>query len=134
MDSEIKHFKQSIGAQQLVLQNAHANYFILDKLGIIIKISRIPKPFWGVGKKYIELFNSKFDDFVLVLLDSETSGWYFRKNSINNFINQQKWRLSETDHHYKIVLPLPDENRFQSINDFSSKLNLISRSSNFPLS
>jgi len=62
-----------------------SNYFVLQTkdsvIVLIVKISRLkPRPWWGVGKQFIEFFN-KFTSvkYFLVLLDSEKSGWFYQR-------------------------------------------------------
>ena len=93
------------------------NYFFFDGKFMIVKISRSQKPFWGVGKKYIDLLD-KNDDYFLVLLCSPNEGWMFVKSEINAHIRNNSWKLREKDNQYKINSPLPDKNSFASPEDF----------------
>lgn len=124
MEKEISLFVEGIGAKELSprIPNSRQNYFVLNKIPLIVKISRLDKPFWGVGGNYIDFFNSRYQEYLLVLLISKCSGWFFRKKEINNFITTERWRLRITDNNYKIILPLPDNNRFYSESMFLSKI------------
>ena len=68
---------------------------------LIVKISRTKKPFWGVGKKYIDFFD-KLDNYFLVLLLSPKEGYVYNKNEITYNIDNDYWRLREADQNYKI--------------------------------
>lgn len=99
------------------------NYFLFNGKFMIVKISRIKKPFWGVGKNYIDLLNS-LDDYYLVLLISPREGWVFTKSEVNAQIKSGRWHLREADNNYKIHYPLPDSNSFFSPRNFLKKLGL----------
>ena len=130
MDEQIRQFTQAIGATEptpdddtfklwkTVFKRSH--YFRFDKKYMIVKISRSKRPFWGVGKQFIDLLNSR-DDYYLVLLCSGREGWFFRKVEINANIRIKKWNLREKDNNYKINFPLPDRNSFFSPENFLKK-------------
>ena len=145
MEKEISEFVDSIGAKRIqehssrkILSskepcwNSHPNfkndnYFIHERenevIAMIVKLSRTPnRPFWGVGKQFIDFFN-KFSrvKYFLILLNSKKSGWLFSKKDINWEISQNHWSFSEPD--YKINYgTLPDTNRFLSPRSFIKKL------------
>ena len=89
-----------------------SNYFFLNNKVLIIKISRKTKPFWGVGKKYLDLLDGRFEYF-LVLLASSNEGWVFSETEVKGNIANDTWRLAK-DQNYKIYVPLPDRNSFSS--------------------
>lgn len=105
-----------------------SNYFILNKKFMIVKISRSKKPFWGVGKDFIDLLNS-LDDYYLVLLISSSEGWAFTKSEVNAHIGSNRWNLREADNNYKINYPLPDSNSFFSPRGCLKILGLLEGSS-----
>lgn len=131
IDPDIKTFIDSIGAEVPLAGSESAdlfrsmfkrqNYFILNGRFLIVKISRSKKPFWGVGKKYIDFLN-ELEDYFLVLLISSTEGWVFSKAQINHHITSGRWALREADGNYKINMPLPDSNMFSRIEHFVSRL------------
>ncbi len=97
IDQDVKRFVDAIGAKELSPDNDNCsdivgrlisaigreflfkrhNYFQLNKKWMIIKISRNEKPFWGVGKKFINLMNH-LDDYYLVLLVSSQRDMCFQ--------------------------------------------------------
>ena len=89
-----------------------SNYFFLNNKVLIIKFSGTNKPFWGVGKKYLDLLDGRFDYF-LVLLASGNEGWVFSETEVKRNIANDTWRLAK-DQNYKINVPLPDRNSFSS--------------------
>ena len=131
MGNEIEEFALSIGAKEPQPGDENytafrkifkrSNYFILNETFIIIKISRSAKPFWGVGKKYIDLLNST-ENYFLILLVSNREGWFFDKSQINNNIEKGRWNLREKDNNYKINFPLPDKNSFNSPSNLLNKI------------
>jgi len=131
MGNEIKEFALNIGATEPMPGEKNyatfrkifkrSNYFILDDRIIIIKISRSVKPFWGVGKRYIDFLNHS-DNYFLILLVSNREGWFFSKLQINNNIEIGKWNLRKQDNNYKINPPLPDRNSFTSPLNFLEKV------------
>lgn len=131
MGDEIKEFAAAIGAVEPNPNDKNykifrqvfkrSNYFILDGKFAIIKISRSAKPFWGVGKDYIEFLNNT-GNYLLILLVSNREGWVFSKSEINSNIQSDKWRLREADNNYKINPPLPDKNSFISPVQFMKKI------------
>lgn len=131
IDPDIKAFVDSIGAKEPLADSESVvlfrkmfkrqNYFTLNGRFLIIKISRSEKPFWGVGKEYIDFLNG-LEDYSLVLLTSPTEGWVFSKAQINSHISSGRWALREADGNYKINLPLPDANMFSTTARFLSKV------------
>ena len=127
---EIKKFVDEIGAGEPPPDSEghvqwraifrRSNYFIFDGKLMIVKISRSSKPFWGVGKQYIDLLNS-LDDYYLILLCSQKEGWAFVKKEIDAHIKSGRWKLREKDSNYKINSPLPDNNSFTSPENFLRK-------------
>ena len=107
---EIKEFVDAIdakapppGSEEYVKWRAlfkRSNYFVFDGKFMIVKISRSPKPVWGVGRKYIDLLNSQ-DDYCLILLCSKKEGWAFVKKEINAHIENNQWKLG-SDNDFKI--------------------------------
>ena len=109
MDQEIIEFTTAVGAKEPSPGSPkynefrtlfkRSNYFVLRGKFVIVKISRSPRPFWGVGKSFIDFLNV-FDDYLLVLLTSARDGWVCNKKEINRNIESGSWMLSKTD--YKI--------------------------------
>jgi len=127
MDKEIKEFISMIDAREPE-QNSESyqtfrkifkrqNYFIWKNTFIIVKISRNNKPFWGVGKDFIDFLNS-LNNYYLILLTSGNEGWVFNKSEVNYFIDRKKWNLRNADNNYKINPPLPDKNSFFTYKKF----------------
>ena len=136
MDKEIKSFVEKIGAkapdpgaENFRLFKSifpRPNYFILEKHFIIIKISRSEKPFWGLSKKSVDLLNN-LENYFLVLLDSDTSGWFFNKVGINSKIKTREWNLQDSSGEYKINYNTVkyDDSRFTSPNQFLEMAGLL---------
>jgi hypothetical protein len=132
VDIDIAQFVAAIGAEEPSQNHSveiyqtfrsifrRPNYFVFNKKAMIVKISRIEKPFWGVGKKYIDIFNSQ-DDYYLVLLVSSREGWVFTKSEVNSRIINEQWKLEGKKTDYKIHFPLPDRNSFFSPENFLRK-------------
>jgi len=132
MEKEIKEFIKAVGATEPKPSDENysrfrsifkrSNYFKLDRNFLIVKISRINKPFFGVGKPYIELLNL-IDNYFLVLLVSEREGWIYSKAELNSNITNKIWRLSNKDDNYKINYDtLKDKNLFTSHSEFLRKI------------
>lgn len=131
MISEIEEFAAAIGAIRpepgTDLHKAFStvfkrpNYFLFDGRLLMIKISRSPRPFWGLNKAAI-VFANTFDDYLVVLLTSESEGSYFRKAGVQNRVRNTQWCLSEAQGQYKINFPLPDANSFNSTEQLLRKL------------
>jgi len=136
MDIEIKEFTDGVGATEPESSNeAHnlfrnlfqrSNYFLLKGRFLIVKVSRSPKPFWGVGKKFLELFNKHKIEYMLVLLVSGREGWVFDKHDIDYNIKKGYWKLNTKDNNYKINPPLKDKNSFSTHKQFLKKIGLES--------
>lgn len=132
MDKEIRCFTENIKAVEPTPTDdkyslyrtlfKRQNYFVLDDRFLIVKISRSPKPFWGVGKKFIDLFNTIKTDYLLVLLVSEHSGWVFDNREVMYHIDRGDWKLRIEDNNYKINSPLKDANSFVTPKHFLSKI------------
>ena len=132
-DKDIAQFVAAIGAKEPSPDSGNyakwralfkrSNYFLFNGKFTIVKISRIKKPFWGVGKEFVDLLNS-LDDYYLVLLISPREGWVFTKGEVNSHIKSRRWNLREADNNYKINYPLPDGNSFFSTKHFLKNLGL----------
>jgi hypothetical protein len=133
VDQEISEFVETIGAKEPAPGDPafaiyrevfrRSNYFILNGVFLIIKISRSEKPFWGVGRKYIELLTSA-DNYFLVLITQKKGGWFFSKRDVISNIDRNVWKLREKDDNYKINFPLPDNRSFRNPQDFQVKAGL----------
>lgn len=131
MDEDIRKFVDSVEAVKPDKDNnafakwrktfKRPNYFLFKGKMMIVKISRSKKPFWGIGKKYIDLL-SCLDDYFVVLLISEREGWVFSKNEVSSNISSKRWNLREADNNYKINFPLPDSNSFSSPSNFLERV------------
>ena len=104
------------------------NYFLLDKNKfLIVKISRSKiRPFWGLGKKFFDLFNTlteKGGDYFFVALVSNESGWVLSKKDILGQISDGSLSYSENQAQYKINnYNLKDHYGFTSVDGFLSKI------------
>jgi hypothetical protein len=115
---EIANFADVIGARASRAYRTR-NYFELDGRFLIVKISRIDPPFWGLGKSFVE----KLDDYFLVLLIPGHKGWLFPKTEVDAYIQRYTWRLCESDNNYKIHHhDLPESNAFADAASFARKL------------
>lgn len=132
MDKDIQYFVNAISAKEpqpgdrsyLVFRQLfkRANYFLYKGNFLIVKISRSNRPFWNVGKDFIDLLND-LDNYFVVLLSSPRAGWFFSKREVNNKIAYDDWRLHKESKQYKINPPsLRDENRFNSPEDFIERI------------
>jgi hypothetical protein len=130
-DPDILAFANAIGAQEPLQGSKYYadfrrefkrhNYFMLEKRFLIVKISRTKRPFWGVGKKFLEFLDG-LNEYWLVLLISPTEGWAFSKTQVSANIRSQKWKLGGSSEDYKINPPLPHRNAFSSPQRFLALL------------
>lgn len=100
------------------------NYFFLkdQKTFLIIKISRsYLKNFWGVGKKFVEIFNTITDGklrYHVVCLTSDSSGWVITGTYLNACIDDGTLSYSSKGHQYIInEYNLKDQFRFRTVSD-----------------
>ncbi len=128
MEREIKEFVEAVVAIEPKPSDENyslfksifkrSNYFKLNKKFLIVKISRSEKPFFGVGKPYIELLHL-LDNYFLVLLVNSREGWVYSKAEINANIEKAIWRLNDKDNNYKInSYTLKGKNQFTSPAEF----------------
>jgi hypothetical protein len=130
IDPDIKRFVDAIGASVPFAGTEdysafrkifkRQNYFALSPHLLVVKISRSPKPFWGLTKSVIDSINA-LDKYYVVFLDSPTTGWVFAKNEVTAQIGAEEWPLA-LDGDYKINSPLQDRNAFLTISEFLSKV------------
>jgi hypothetical protein len=82
------------------------NYFFLGRDNfLIIKISRIRIPFWGLGKDLYDLFNSltkSRGNYFFVALVSNKSGWVLSKEQLLSQITDGSISYSANQKQYKI--------------------------------
>ena len=120
MKNEVQSFATTIGAkrmkwgigineEKLFVQ---PNYYQLSDCRLVIKISRIKTPFWGVGVRQITILEQQ-GKYYLILLVSDKEGWFFSNKEVKHNININKWNIAR-DNNYKIHMPLPDANAFSS--------------------
>jgi hypothetical protein len=137
MNDEVIEFAGKIGAKDLkpIFDNSQfrglfkrRNYFFLGKeTFLIVKISRSKiKTFWGIGKKFLEVFDiltEKSGNYFMVALVSDRSGWVLSKKQIRNLISDGSMSFSEKQQEYKLNdYNLKSTNRFTSINGFLEKI------------
>jgi len=137
MADEVVSFATKIGATDLKsvfdYSEFHGlfkrrNYFLIDKNKfLIVKISRSKiRPFWGLGKKFFDLFNTlteKSGDYFFVALVSDESGWVLSKRDILGQISDGSLSFSENQAQYKINnYNLKDHHSFTSIEGFKKRL------------
>ena len=127
MKSEVLQFAESIGASDLSQKLRETEYRVLFKRRnyfylkgnnfLIIKISKNKiRPFWGVGKKFLDLFDILTQDggnYFVVTLVSNRSGWVLSKRELNSLIEDGSLSYSEKQEEYKINnYNLKDKNGF----------------------
>jgi hypothetical protein len=130
MDQEIKEFTEGIGAYEpdgdgyILFRSLFkkSNYFLFKDRFMIVKVSRSPRPFWGVGKKFLTFFKKLESNYLLVLLVSGREGWVFDKRDVEYNIEKGFWKLNPKDENYKINLPLKDKHSFSTHQQFLKKL------------
>lgn len=105
------------------------NYFLLGTgTYLVVKLSRSDKPFFGLGRQFVDLFNELTEDsgtYYFVGLDSHNTGWLMSKDRLlKNIANGSISRSSEgTNTEYKInYYNLRSQPRFLSIADCRSKI------------
>ena len=127
---EVLEFAQMVGAKEpeegteFYMKFRPRNFFFLKGTILHVKISRSPRPFWGVGEESLDSLDSF--DYFLVLLTSDTEGWLFSKKEVKANISRDKWRLGK-DGDYKINMPLPDQNFFFSPERFLKRVEQYDR-------
>lgn len=129
-DSDVAQFVAAIGASEPSPDSENvekwkaifrrSNYFRLNGMLVVVKISRSAKPFWGLGKPILDLL-SPLEDYRVILLTSAKEGWAFSKGDVEKMIESKRWKLREADNNYKINPPLPDKNCFFSPENFLKK-------------
>jgi hypothetical protein len=114
---EVVQFARAIGAVRMDLQTSlqerrlfaypHCCQIMSGRL--IIKISRIKRPFWGVNKRAIESLE-KHGVYYLVLLVSDKEGGFLSSSEIKRLRlgpDTVGWSNKAQDGDYKISHPLP---------------------------
>lgn len=131
MEPEVMQFAASIGATEpsesdeifnlyRALFREH-NYFRHSSGFLVIKISRSPRPFWGLTREIMQALNEHFS-YHLVLLKSAAQGWVFSKEETVKNIKSRRWNLDGKGLQYKINMPLPESNFFIGQNQCLKKL------------
>jgi hypothetical protein len=122
------HLKHALNDTELKGIFRRDNYFLLDgDTFLIIKVSRNKiKPFYGMGKKYFEIFKKLTETkgaFYFVGLASNSSGWILSKEQIENLISSRSLSISSDDREYKINSHnLRDQDGFRTVDGFLSKI------------
>ena len=92
-----------------------------------MKLSRSERPFFGLGKQFVDLFNELTEEsgtYYFVGLDSHNTGWLISKNSLLQAIDDGLISYSEgASTEYKInYYNLRSQQRFLSISDCRAKI------------
>lgn len=138
-NDEVLTFAKQLGAQDLKSQYdprlnrvlRRRNYFLLAKdMYLIVKLSRSEKPFFGLGKQFVDLFNELTEEsgtYYFVGLDSHNTGWLISKNSLLQDIDNGSISWSEgASTEYKInYYNLRSQQRFLSISDCRDKIDHV---------
>ena len=107
------------------------NYFVLPQdTYLIVKVTTLPKPFFGLGRKFVDAFNTcttAKGTWFFVGLDSNSSGWVLSKSQLNHGIangsfpcsneadpQQRQYKIHEQDFRH--------EDRFLSIDEFRQRI------------
>ncbi len=136
MGDEVVQFAKGIEATDLKLVFEHSefpglfkrsNYFLYQNTFLIVKVSRSQKGlFWGLGKKFFDLFNTltaSGGNWFFVALVSSKSGWIISKKEIANLVSNRSLSYSEAQEEFKINRHnLKDENGFESIQGFLKRI------------
>jgi hypothetical protein len=93
---------------------SYGNYFIYDGLWLIVRTSRIPRPFWGLGRGCVERFAR--ERFGLVLLVAPQQGWLLSKDQVLERAKGRRWPISKKLE-YKIAGPPSEADRFESVDE-----------------
>ena len=136
---EVSRFARMIGATRMVLQTtsnerrlfSRRNYFEIPTARLIIKISRLERPFWGVGVQQIEVLEKR-GVYFLILLTSVKQGWFLSHAEIQELRSGPKtacWSrgTDENEYQYKINPPLPNSNWFNSPEEFLEMIGRLLR-------
>ena len=87
------------------------NYFLHPNGFLVVKISRIKKPFWDLTKGIVDFLNVHLS-YHVILLKSASQGWAFSKHEVAAYTSSKEWNLDSTGKQYKIHMPLPDNRLF----------------------
>jgi hypothetical protein len=97
----------------------YGNYFTWRGMWLIVRTSRIARPFWGVRADSLERFWE--ERFAVVLLTSAQRGWAFGDQEVKELVARRRWPLGR-DHEFKVTGPLPEANGFASVDELRGLL------------
>ena len=97
----------------------HGNYFLLGELWLLVRTSRLARPFWGLRRRVVLDFLDA--PFALVLLTAPLAGWALDREQVLAHMAQGRWSLAR-DQEYKITPPLPEACRFQGLKALRRRL------------
>ncbi|HLW69993.1 MAG TPA: hypothetical protein VKS22_05170 [Candidatus Binataceae bacterium] len=121
----INNFARQVGAEcHPMLIGAKLNKdncFTLNNKLLVIKVSLIPKPWWGLHTKATDKI--KNENGFLVLLVSENEGWVLTGREVRDRIENESWRVASDEVQYKIHRrDLPNQRHFSAPEEFLQAL------------
>lgn len=101
---------------------SYGRYFLYGDLWLLVRTSRIKKPFWGLRYGCVERFLDQ--PFALVLLTGAQQGWVLGKGEVLDHVANRRWPMSR-DLEFKITAPACDAGRFETVDQLRSRLEAL---------
>jgi hypothetical protein len=119
LQPETQSFSKQIGAIPQKFQKFRSIFTYQGSL-MIIKISRTPKPFWGIPGSLLDaLLELNPENLYCVFLINENEGWLYKKEDIQRMVRSKLWNKGG-DGEYKINPPHEDRLQFSTIQKFTA--------------
>jgi len=99
VQKETMLFAEKIGARFLPLRKLKS-LFAFNGIGLIIKVSRDGKEFWGVDNILVDL-ELKDRKYACVFLETENTGWFCTRDYFE-LGKGKKWKRGGNNNEYKV--------------------------------
>lgn len=126
LENEVQLFIKNTGIElcenTYKLLKYRGNIMRCGECFVLVKLSRLNKPFWGLNGALIDLLINNSFKFFCIFLINEQEGWIFPAKEFRYMLMSSKWKKNEKKQ-YIVNSPLPDKWSFSNISKYNMLYN-----------